>query len=61
MIEYRFRGSVHYHHEGEYGGMQADVVLKPVLHSLVAGSVTDRRVAAGRVGPGAGLGVGLRL
>ena len=27
-LTYSFRGSVHYHHGGKHGGMQADVVLE---------------------------------
>ena len=28
VVAYSFRGSVHYHHGREHGGMQADVVLE---------------------------------
>jgi phenylalanyl-tRNA synthetase beta subunit len=33
-LAYRFRGSVHYHHGGKHGSIQADVVLEElrVLH-----------------------------
>jgi hypothetical protein len=33
-LAYRFRGSVHYHHGGKDGSIQADMVLKElrVLH-----------------------------
>lgn len=35
----RFRGSVHYHHDGENGGVQADVVLElRELHLKATGS-----------------------
>ena len=25
---FNFRGTVHYHHDGEHGGLEADIVLK---------------------------------
>ena len=28
VLAYSFRGSVHYHHDGKHGSMQADMVLE---------------------------------
>jgi hypothetical protein len=33
-LAYRFRGSVHYHHGGKHGSIQADVVLEKELRAL---------------------------
>ena len=40
-LAYSFRGSAHYSHDPEHGGLQADVVLElrvPHLHSEATGS-----------------------
>jgi hypothetical protein len=44
----RFRGSVHYHHGGKYGSIQADMVLEElrVLHHVPK---TKRRLASRQV------------
>ena len=34
MLAYSFRGLVHYHHGGDLGGMQADMVLEEQLRVL---------------------------
>jgi hypothetical protein len=33
-LAYSFRGSVHYHHGGKHGSMQADIVLQRQLRIL---------------------------
>ena len=33
-LAYSFRGSAQYHHEGEHGSMQADMVLEGQLEAL---------------------------
>ena len=43
-LVYNFRGSVHYHQDGEHGGMQTDVVLEEqlrVLHLAVNRKLTE--------------------
>jgi hypothetical protein len=33
-LAYSFRGSVHCHHDGKHGSMQADMVLEKALRTL---------------------------
>jgi hypothetical protein len=33
-LAYRFRGSVHYHHGGKHGSIQADMVLEKELRVI---------------------------
>jgi hypothetical protein len=54
----KFRGLVHYHHGGEHGCMQADMVQKKelrVLHLDPQAAGRDGERGEGRGGTGAGL------
>jgi hypothetical protein len=45
-LAYRFRGSVHYHHGGKHGNMQADIVLEELRVLQLDSKVTRRRLAS---------------
>jgi hypothetical protein len=42
-LAFRFRGSVHYHHGGKHGSMQADMVLAMELRTLLLDPKAVRR------------------
>jgi hypothetical protein len=42
-LAYTFRGSVHYHHGGKYGSVQADMVLERGLRVLHPDLKSSRR------------------